>query len=193
MADTTVPGGIITLEYAKTGLGWKTPTADPLSSKDADLATYIAAATPVIENIVGPVLPRNVTRKFSGGRTAILIPAAATAIISVKEMGNAITEWMFDDTAGILYRGTPVYPLPFYPGNLSIEVTYTVGYTDIPPTLQLAAREMVRHWVQQGMQANRPTFDDAGNSDSQTVPMGFAVPRRVMELCQAFATTPGFA
>lgn len=190
---TDVDGGMITLEYAKTGVGWKTPVTDPLSGNDLDLVAYIQSATPVIENIVGPVLPRSITRKFSGGRTAILIPAAATAVTSVKEMGNEITDWMFDDSAGILYRGTPVYPLPFYPGNLSIEITYTVGYAPVPQALQLAARELVRHWVQQGKQATRPTFDDAGNSDAQTVPLGFAVPRRVMELCQAFNTTPGFA
>jgi hypothetical protein len=47
---------------------------------------------------------------------------------------------------------------------------------------QMAAGELVRFWVQQGKQGWRPNAQMDSDSVAWT-PSGFAVPKRVIELC----------
>jgi len=183
---TDIAGGLITLEYAQEGLNFKTTD----TARDADLTTYVQAATPVIESIVGPVLVATRTRKFAGGTPAVVLPERATAITSVAEEGVATTDYVFDAFSNIVYAGDPAGSRDFTDGHLSVTVVYTVGYATVPQTLKLAARELVRHWWQQGKQSNRPAFDDPAEPFGP--PMGFAVPKRVVELCQPYVTVPGF-
>ena len=183
---TDIVGGLITLEYAREGLNFK--TAD--TPRDADLTTYVQAATPVIESIVGPVLAVAKTRSFAGGCSSVLLPSRATAITSVTELGVATTDYVFDPVANIVYAGNPAGSRSFASGVLAVTVVYSAGYATIPQTLQLAARELVRHWWQQGKQSNRPAFDEPAEPFGP--PMGFAVPKRVVELCQPYVTVPGF-
>ena len=179
----TIAGGLITLNEAKASLG--IPTT--VTKDDSDIERYIEAATPVIEDIVGPVLPRTITRQFAGGRSAILLPNEAAVIQSVTDSGSAVTDYTFDTHAKILYG-----PGVFSDGPLAVEVAYQAGFAVVPANINLATRELVRHWWQQGRQGNRPAFGDAGVSDV-SVPSGFAVPRRVIELCEPNRRTEGFA
>lgn len=192
---TVVAGGLITLEYAAAGLnfiGNAAVGASGMTARDADLTTYIQAATPIIEDIAGPMLQATVTRKFDGGSTSIVIPQKASSIVSVTEAGNTITDWFFDDASNVIYGGSIVYPRFFYPGRLSMTVTYVVGYATIPWNVQLATRELVRFLWQQGKQAQRPSFGDAP-ADTGYTPQGFAVPKRVLELLAPNRNIGGFA
>ena len=111
----------------------------------------------------------------------------------VIEAGTVLTSdrWQFDPVASVVYGGSIVYPRVFYPGRLAVQITYVTGYAVIPPTLQLAARELVRFWWQQGKAANRPSWGDAVEN---TPPQGFAVPKRVIELCRPYqGAAVGFA
>jgi hypothetical protein len=184
---TVIEGGLISLEYAREGLNFK--TADAV--RDADLTSYVQAATAVIESIVGPVAPVSRTRLFDGGGAAVVLPERASAVTSVTESGDATTDFVFDSFANIIYAGVPAGSREFADGIGSVVVVYTVGYATVPQTLQLAARELVRHWWQQGKQANRPAFGEAAEPSGP--PMGFAVPKRVVELCQPFIVVAGFS
>lgn len=189
---TDVAGGLITLEFALTGLnfGAKQSALEgvDLSPRDADVAAYIKAATPLIEQLTGPLLPAAKTRRYDGGKSAILLlePIAnEAAVTSVTEDGTAITDFIVDADADIIYAGDHAGARTFAAGQRNIVVTCQAGYTEIPHALQLAARELVRHMYQIGKQAANPAFD-SGTADTPAVPMGFMLPNRVVELCAPF-------
>lgn len=164
-----------------------------MAAEDAeDLRLYVAAATPVIEDIVGPVVYRQFTQVADGGKWAIPLNHRATEVLSVSEIDSVITEFVYDDEAGILYAGRRYALRKFMPGVKSVTITYKAGYQVIPANIQLAARELVRHWWQLGKQAagGRSTGMTA---DETFTPSGFAVPRRVVELCTPHETVGGFA
>lgn len=189
---TDITGGLITLEYATSGLQWNGVGQAGNTARDADIATYIQAATPVIEDIVGPVLAAPRTLRFDGDVASIVLPDNVTAITVVTENGVATTDYLFDAQRNIIYAGVTGLR-GFAPGGrLNISITYTVGWAIIPPTIQLATRELVRFWYQQGMQSNRPAFGDP-SMDVTYTPQGFAVPKRVMELCAPYRKLGGFA
>jgi hypothetical protein len=159
---------------------------------DSDLIDWIAAATPIIEDIVGPVLTSQESRTYDGGDTAVLLPSAATSIVSVVENGVTITDYTPNLQSGIIFKGQPLAPMPFFPGRQNIVVTYMVGSGNVDPNIREATKELIRVWWQIGQQANRPGFGDQVEPDAWT-PSGFAVTRRVIELCAPNARVPGFA
>ena len=180
--------GLITLTDAKKSLG--IPTAS--TTNDADIEKYIEAATPVIENITGPLIEASKVFTVDGGGSAIVVGSRFNAVTSVVESGVAITNYVADGAAGIVYSGTADGATTFAPGLRNIVVTVTVGSETIPENIILATRELVRHWWQLGRQGNRPSFGNEGIAEID-VPSGFAVPRRVIELCEPNRRTAGFA
>lgn len=177
--------GLITLADAKLSLGKSVGD----TSSDADIENYIEAATPVIENITGPMIARNRTYVRDGGGVIVVDPF--NSIVSVTESGVAVTDFVANGTAGIVTAGTSSTTRAFKAGVGNVVVVASVGSATIPPNIQLAARELVRFWWQLGRQGNRPAF---GNEmPSEVVPSGFAVPRRVIELCEPHRSSVGFA
>jgi hypothetical protein len=185
---TTVAGGLITLEFALEGLGYGAKQDAPegeLSVRDQDLATYIAAATPVIESLCGPVLQVTATQYGDGGKSAVLLSgriANTAAVTAVRVNGSAWTGHIVSSTDSIVYAGTGV---AFPAGTRNIEVDVTVGYSPVPDTLQLAARELVRHWLQVGKQSPAAGgLNIVPDSGDPTDP--YAIPRRVRQLCAPY-------
>lgn len=183
---------LITLADAKATLSIGSGTAD-----DAQIAVYITAATPVIEDITGPVLAASGrTKVFDGGTVAVLLPCAVTAVTTVVENAVTLTDYTVNLAAGVVYAGTSLASRQFFPGRQNITVTYTAGTatgtSDVPAHIRLATKELVRFWWQIGQQANRPGFGDQAEPDAWT-PSGFAVPRRVIELCAPTPRMAGFA
>ena len=192
---TVIAGGLITLELAAAGLKYTAVNAAVNAARDADLTFYVQAATPIIEDIIGPVLVVTKTIRFSGGNTQIKLNDVVTSVTSVTEMTNLLnpgTDYMFDPVSNIIYGGTSNYPRVFYPGFLAISIVYVTGMAIVPPNVQLATRELVRFLVQQGNQSQRPGFGDQVESLAYT-PQGFAVPKRVMELLAPNRKLGGFA
>lgn len=183
---TTIEGGLITLEYALEGLNY-TGTA---AARDADITAYVQAATPLIEHMTGRLLPETKTRRFDGGKSALLLSdnlANAAAVTAVTEDESPIADYVVDAEARIIYAGTRSAPRRFNDGIQNIAVTYSTGYTEIPQALQLAARELVRHMVQVGKQAGRMgPLANPNPGQNNAVPMGFILPERVIELCAPF-------
>lgn len=187
---TDVAGGLITLEYMLEGLGYGAKQDAPegeLSVRDADIAAYIRAATPIIESLSGPVLARTNTIYRSGGKSAVLISgriADAAAITAVRVDGQAYTGFVVDVESGIIYASQSAGIFP--PGTLNIQIDVTVGYAVIPDALQLATRELIRHWIQGGKEAPAAGVlqlaVDGGETDDP-----YAIPRRVRQLCAPFA------
>lgn len=158
---------------------------------DDELRLYIAAATPVIEEIVGAVLVATKTETFDGGKAAVLLSERASAITSVTVDGTAWTNYVANLDSGIVYGGTSTAPIYFTQGRQNVVVTYTTGSSSIDPNIVLAARVVVAHLYQNGQQARR----GKNQPDTTVLPSGFAVPTRAIELCQASAhrRMPGFA
>jgi hypothetical protein len=179
------PRFLISLDDAAEGLNAGRASAQYM----ADLRLYIAAATPVIEDIVGPVLSTGYTWETSGGRAAAILPHGSATITVVEANGIPITEYWTEH--GVLYAGSRLSPGIFPQGTLL--VAYNVGATAVKPNIRLATRELVRHWVQVGKQSTGGGVRGQEFEADVFTPSGFAVPRRVSELCAPDEQIGGFA
>lgn len=184
----TDPGFLIPLGEAVTGLQLPA-NVDP--AKIADLRLYLAAATPVIEDITGPMLAATKTYTAWGGDSSVMLPHLPNQILGVTIDGVAVPYYP-DIASGIVYAGNGYALQPFGAGELVI--TYRIGTQVIPPNVRLAARELVRFWWQGGMQGSGGGNVRSNRPEADTfTPSGFAVPRRVMELCAPNEQVGGFA
>lgn len=149
---------------------------------DTELAYYVQAATAPVEDVVGPVLPRDVTEIQPGGRVLVLNRPPVLSLTSLTPVltggvGYAITDLDVDAETGIVRRldgGVFAGPL---------RVVYVAGRDEVPPHIGLAARIIVGHmWETQRVSAtSRPVFGQ--HEDMLPTPsMGFIIPRRAMEL-----------
>lgn len=162
---------------------------------DDELRLFIAATTPVIEDIAGPVLAATKVESRDGdGRTCIPLYEYPSGITSVVENGTTLAASdYYLDSAGILWRGASK-GAGRWSSTGRIVVTYTVGSGVIPPNVILAAREEVRFLWQVGQQGQRPAFN-GGDTTTGYTPTGYAVPNRVLELLAASTgnKVPGIA
>ncbi|TCJ23024.1 hypothetical protein [Nocardioides jejuensis] len=186
---------ILTLDDARKAL--RLAVAD--TSNDTDLTeTYIPAVTPIVEDVVGPVMSRTgLTFTTDGGVVSIDLPTAFTAITSVTESGSALTEgtdFVADPKSGLVHRGSAAGRFLFAAGVRNVTVTYTVGYAaaaaNVLANHRLAARIILRQMWQADQQGARPGL---GSTDTETTPSGFLIPRRAAELLRSTPNLPGFA
>lgn len=182
------PRMLVSVEDAIEHLGWR--SQDTAQNRDM-LRLYIAAATPVIEDIVGAVIKRTMTQYADGGRTGVALWERPDEIISVEVDGTEVTDYVANKQAAIVYRGK--YGEQFAEGRQVVKITYTTGASQIAPNLQLAVRELVRHLWQVGQQVMEGQPAEYGQRPMGTTPSGFAVPKRVLELCASTYSLPGTA
>lgn len=185
------PRYLISVDDAATGLKWGAGDRD--TNLEA-LALYVATATEVIEDIVGAVLIRTVIQPADGGKSGIALWERPSSITSVTVDGVANTEYVPNLNAGIVYAdgGRGRFP----EGRQNIVVTYRTGAASVPPSIQLAARELIRHLWQIGQQAPSAGAQPAYVPNPKQMgltPSGFAVPNRVIELCANHYALPGTA
>lgn len=179
----TDPKFIISVDDARNALNM---TGNISPEVTDDLRLYIAAATPVIEAVVGPVTVRAETQKVAKGWSYAALYHRVTALTSVV-YDDATTvpadSYTFDSNAGLLtFRNA----LP-----QGVTITYSTGQALVPQNVRLATRELVRHWWQQGKQTSRQQAAPGG-SPEMTFYSGFAVPKRVIELCNPSKLLGGF-
>jgi hypothetical protein len=177
------PRFLISVDDARSALGWNTGNTAP-GWLDA-LRLYIAAATPVIEDIVGTIVPATFTQTIrKGWDFAALYERPVNTITGITYADASVVDpatYRVDPRTGIVN-------LDFVLAK-DATITYTAGITAVPPNVRLATRELVRHWWQQGMQAQH-----TGELTPEVLTFnGYAVPRRVMELCSPNSTPGGFA
>jgi hypothetical protein len=160
---------------------------------DDELWLYIAAATPVVEDIAGRVLQATITETFDGGRTAVLLSDRAASITTVTVDGVATTDYVADLASGIVYAGSSSAPSSFSYGRQNVVVTYVAGGTSVDPNIVLAARIIAAHQYQVGQQGR----SGRGRAIDETtiIGSGFAVPTRAMQLLEPSIARrmPGFA
>lgn len=153
-----------------------------------DLRLYIAAATPVIEDIVGPVLLQSRELTTTGGRPSVALPTFAAAVVeSVSVNGQTLSDDQWFSEHGVVYPAAAI----FAPGQ--VVIGYTTGSGLIPPNVRLGARELIRHWWQIGKQSIGGAVRGQEYQADAFTPSGFAVPRRVIELCAPHQQVGGFA
>lgn len=168
--QSTVGGGLVTLEQARAQLN-----IDPDDhSDDAELGLYLEAVTPLVEERIGPVLPRTVTETLRG---SLLRQAPVLAVQAVQRGSVAVTAYTLEAGVGRL-RGAHLD---------GATVTYTVGRDPIPAAIKLAALIIVAHlWETQRGSQPLPL---AGGLDDDPLPAngGFAIPRRALQLLAPYA------
>lgn len=159
----------------------------------SDMRLLIAAATPVIEDIVGAVLVTTQVQTSDGGVPGISLWKKPTSITSVVSSGTtlAAADYTADLNAGIVYAANYGY---FASGRQTVVITYSVGSSTIQPNVRLATIELVRHWWQWGRQTHRAAIPgDSPATPMGLTPSGYAVPNRVLELLAASKRVSGFA
>lgn len=173
------PRLIISLDDGRAALNM--PPNTPQSTLE-DLRLYLCAATPVIEDIVGPVLVRTITQTVQKNWSFAALYERAAALVSVVNADASVvpaTSYTFDAAAGLITFSAPTSQV--------VTITYTSGSAIIPQNVRLAAQELVRHLWQVKQRPQAPTPGEA------YTPSGFAVPKRVIELCKPSAKVGGFA
>lgn len=166
------------------------PTVDV---NDDELRLYLAATTPVVEEIVGRVLSATVTETFDGGKTAVLLSERATSVTSVTVNGVATSNYVANLASGIVYAGSTSSPSCFTPGRQNVVVTYVAGGTAVEPNVILAARIIAAHQYQVGQQAR--TGRGRPIDETTILGSGYAVPTRALQLLgpSMAGRMPGFA
>lgn len=193
------PGMIIGLADARAAIGL--PTA--ATSKDDLLRAYVAAATPLMEDLCGPILSRSVTDTHDGGGRVRLMYAPVISITSVKESyGNftrTLTEQALDGSSfdaygytvdkdlGILTRRVSGRDAVFAPGRRNILVSYTAGRATIGENLLKATQRLVRWLWEPEQGAVRPDLTTGDSTTTAQTPSGYTIPRDVVTLCGADA------
>lgn len=197
---------IITLADAKTHLN----VGSSDTSHDAEIQTFVDAATPAIERIVGAVDATQYTEVHDGGLSYILLrhrPVLAVSSVteyrghvaypltSIADPSASSTSYSYTvelDTGRIIRRSSGSESA-FPRGRGSVVVTYTAGRSVVPANVRLGALELVRHWYQQTQQGGRPSFPSSAAAEDLTATMPLGVPRRVLELLESHRRAPSVA
>lgn len=199
MSETT---DLVTVDDVAGHLNWD----DTQKTKYAtEMATFISAVTPVVEDITGPVVSRQFDEWYDGGSPIIVLDnTPVTQVTTVTETfgANVIRTltlqqldgqtpvdaygYTIDLVTGTLVRRVSGMSGPFARGRRNVHVVYTAGYgaatTNVPANIRLGALELIRvNWQpQQG--GNRPPMGVIDPQVGDSMRLGFFVPNRVMEL-----------
>ncbi|MGX7679079.1 hypothetical protein ACSMXN_09275 [Jatrophihabitans sp. DSM 45814] len=194
------PGMLISLAQARSALRLPGSVSASQRIDDEDLRELIMAATGPMEDLCGPILPRQCDETHDGGGVTVrLLQAPCISITNVVESygagynrtltletldGNGAFDsfgYTVDLDDGILMRRISGVAAQFIGGRRNIHVTYVAGRTVISMRLVRATRRLVRWLWQTEMQGQRPT--NSGPEQVTYTPMGFAVPNAVVQLC----------
>ena len=179
-----------------------------VTTNDDELQGYILMAAEQAKDVCGPFLAEQHTQFFDGGGNTIQpdwLPLAS--IQSVTEyyglsafplteqpLGSQMNAFAFtvDYLTGQITRRTfGGQPAMFAIGAKNVKVVYTAGRAgQIPYTVRLGALELIRHlWTMTQQQSRHRRDSEFGES----VPTGFALPDRVVELWSPYRRPPGIA
>ena len=156
---------------------------------DSELTNLTFVATDMIERYCNcPIVPKAMpVERHDGwvGDTIELKYSPVTTVTYVKEyfagflnvLSESTPESPIDgyqleyETGRLIRVFVGGFPRQWYPGSRNIEVSYSVGFPSIPPTLWQAARELVAYIFAQQEQVNPsnvPKFSASGGASSDT-------------------------
>lgn len=196
---TTVNQSIVELDDIKDYLNLSTTDR----SHDGELLRFAAGLTPVVEFIVGPVIPRTYTNELYNGGTPI-IALRKRPIISVSNVTEflgpiaytltqvqsrdqgSIYSYMVNPPGSILRTTAGGGVQPFFGATDSVMITYTAGFAKTPENIRMGMLELLRVNYQQTQQAGGGRIGGGGFSADEMEPtqqmLGFTVPGRVREM-----------
>lgn len=201
------PGLLISLAEARGALG-NVPAA--ATAKDEDLRTAISEATPILEDLVGPIIPRVCDEWHDGGQGVVrVLYAPLISVTAVVESWGSFTRNLTQDVLdvgpfsaygftvdlvdGFVQRRVVGRAGVFPRGRRNVHVTYTAGRSVVSPNIYKGARRLIRHLWQQEQQAFRPAMGQPDANPMALTPSGFAVPRAVIEILGAEVREIGLA
>lgn len=186
------------------------PTSD--TSHDTELQGFIDAAGDLARDVVGPLASELHTEWHNGGTDTITLDwlpvlsvqsvteyvAASTYDLTEQPLGTSIGsyEYTVDLPRGQITRRAVGDAVRFPAGIKNVVVAYTAGVPDalVPATVRLGALELIRHLYQLTQQGGQNKFGGGAlDTGESTVPTGFALPARVLELWKPFQRPPGIA
>jgi hypothetical protein len=181
-------GGLFGLEEARDYLNI------PSTTNDDELQSFVDVVSQAVEDITGLNFRRSAKRQvFDGGQTQIVLDnLPVLSVTQVLESGTTVAASGYSVTVdGVLTRLSSSYAATtFVEGFQNVDVTYTVGYTDVPAPVRHAALVMLKHlWTTQ--RGSMP-LARAGAEDDFLPGSTYSVPRRVIELLSPY-TIPGIA
>ncbi len=181
------------------------------NSSDDELQGFILAAGELARDVCGPFLPEQHVQWLDGGGTTLeldWLPLASVQSvteyyglsafpITEQALGSQTNAFAFtaDYNVGTLTRRTFGGQAALWAiGTKNVKVVYTAGRAgQVPYTVRLGALELIRHLWQLSQQGGRPRFGGAGDGGDTHVPIGFAMPDRVLELWGPYRRPPGIA
>ena len=140
--------------------------ANGILTSDTDLEklqwlTYVASDAVELD-LKRALVPRNVTKSYNGGTSVILLKPPVLSVTAVVEDGAAVTDYVLDADAGLLYRG---YQLIWSPGLQNVTVTYRVGDLNPPAVARKVALNLVQSAWQGSQQAPHPALNEFQEPD----------------------------
>ncbi len=188
-------------------------------SNDMALLGFIAAADDVLEAECGVIMPKHYDEYYDGGNYVIYLRHKPVISVEGVEEGWGWWNWELDyqqsntvpaglmfaysidspHAGGISRRSAGNVSIPFVPGRKNIRVWYTAGREVVPPSVQLAAMELIAHWWQNTQlraMANSSTYTnyDQINQDwtraTGITSMNYGLPNRVIELLKRHRRIP---
>lgn len=209
---------LVVLADVATHLNWSSAETTKYT---APMTRFISASTAIIEGISGPVVQRTFDEWYSGGRSRIQLdnypvvgnPTLVTEAWAASLLWTLTPEpldgsvagdaygYTIDQPSGLLVRRMMGNESNFATGTRNVHVQYTAGMcastASVPPNIALAALELIRINWQPVQGGNVPSYGGAGGTDaldvSASVPAGFFVPPRVMEILKPNANRFGIA
>lgn len=155
------------------------------TDQDEELRLYVEAATDMIERLVGPIVPRDVTETVCA--SAGYLSLTSTPVVEVSTVDSATGSGQSYVTADLLAR--PVSGLVTLADGTGIvgdtyTVTYTAGRTGpIEARFLHACRLLVQHmWTTQ--RGSSSPGKRRGESFESTPGAAYSMPTRVLELLQ---------
>lgn len=166
---------------------------------DAELMRFMAGVTPVVEFIVGPVIPRTYNEWYDGhGEDEIILrhrpvlsltsvtiyigPVAyPLTIVANPAVGTTYSVELNQDR--IVRRTTGGGRTSFPSGEQSVNVAYTAGRSAVPQNVRLATLNLIAFHYQTTQQSGRPVFGSSSPVDDEPglAILGFFVPNSIRE------------
>jgi hypothetical protein len=178
---------IISLEDAKDHLNMSRDR----TTDDSELTRFMMASTEVVEDKIGPVVPRAFTDQveMAGYPARLVLPRRPVLqvqkVASVWAGGpvwdNVATPGLLavEGVAGLVYQPSM---MPFWWGPW--DVTSLYGRAEIAERWEQAAKEQLRHLWQTQRGSNPPAVLQNEEVFSSTMGFTFSIPRRVLELLE---------
>jgi hypothetical protein len=204
---------LVTLDIVKDYLNIR--AADTVH--DIKLGRFIDAITPLIENVTGPMIPRVFDEWHDGGQVSIRLrhrpatgfgttpildlvgveeyrgPTKYTLAIVTDPSHGTIYSCMADTYGRVIRRSAGGGTIAFPAGQQTVHVVYRAGQVTVPANVQEGALELIRVNYQQTQATGRGRQGMADTLEGPGVPMGFFMPRRVLELLSPQRRAPSIA